>query len=109
MEKDLEDIKRLTATQAKLINNAATLVKVGGVLVYSTCTIEPEENFDIISKFLETHPNFELVKNHPNIHPDLIDENGCIVTYPNVHDMDGSFFSKINSTLLISIVESFLF
>lgn len=94
-KKDLEDIKRLTATQTKLINNAATLVKVGGVLVYSTCTIEPEENFDIISKFLETHPNFELVKNHPNIHPDLIDENGCIVTYPNVHDMDGSFSAKL--------------
>jgi len=94
-KKDSEDIKRLTNIQTRLINNAANLVKVGGVLVYSTCTIEPEENFDIIKKFLEEHPNFELVKSHPNIHPDLIDENGCISTFPNVHEMDGSFAAKL--------------
>ncbi len=94
-KKDSEDIKRLTGIQSRLIDNAAKLVKVGGTLVYSTCTIEPEENFEIIKKFLESHPNFELVKSHPDIHPDLIDENGCISTYPNLHEMDGSFAAKL--------------
>jgi len=94
-KKDSEDIKRLTGIQSRLINNAAKLVKPGGILVYSTCTIEPEENFEIIQKFLEEHKNFDLVKNHPQIHPDLIDENGCISTFPNVHDMDGSFAAKL--------------
>ncbi len=94
-KKDSEDIKRLVDIQTRLINNAAKLVKVGGTLVYSTCTIEPEENFDIVKKFLETHSNFELVINHPQLHPDLIDENGCVATYPNIHDMDGSFAAKL--------------
>lgn len=94
-KKDSEDIKRLTDIQTRLINNAAKLVKVGGTLVYSTCTIEPEENFEIIQKFLTEHLNFQLVKKHPNIHPDLIDENGCISTFPNIHDMDGSFVAKL--------------
>jgi len=94
-KKDSEDIKNLADIQTRLINNAAKLVKVGGVLVYSTCTIEPEENFEIIKQFLETHPNFALVKNHPNIHPDLIDENGCVSTFPHIHDMDGSFAAKL--------------
>lgn len=97
-KKDSEDIKRLTNIQSRLINNAARLVKVGGVLVYSTCTIEPEENYEIIKKFLEEHPNFELVTFHENIHPDLIDENGCISTFPNIHDMDGSFAAKLIRT-----------
>lgn len=97
-KKDSEDIKRLTNIQSKLINNAAKLVKVGGTIVYSTCTIEPEENFEIIKKFLEDHPNFELVTTHENIHPDLIDENGCISTFPNIHDMVGSFAAKLIRT-----------
>lgn len=97
-KKDSEDIKRLTNIQTRLINNAARLVKVGGVLVYSTCTIEPEENYEIIKKFLEEHPNFELVTSHENVHPDLIDENGCISTFPNIHDMDGSFAAKLIRT-----------
>jgi NOL1/NOP2/sun family putative RNA methylase len=46
--------------QANLINDAAQLVKVGGYLVYSTCTFAPEENEHVIAKFLKDHPEFEL-------------------------------------------------
>jgi NOL1/NOP2/sun family putative RNA methylase len=46
--------------QTGLINEAAKLVKVGGYLVYSTCTFAPEENEYVIARFLKQHPEFEL-------------------------------------------------
>ncbi len=45
--------------QKDLIKNAAKLVKPGGVLVYSTCSLEPEENIQVIESFLAENPNFE--------------------------------------------------
>ena len=54
-----EDITALTQIQAKILNSAAAYVKVGGTLVYSTCTILKEENEDIVSRFLEEHKDFE--------------------------------------------------
>lgn len=94
-KKDSEDLKRLTKIQKRLLESAARLVNVGGIIVYSTCTIEPEENFEIVKDFLIHNSHFELITNHTNIRPDLIDENGCISTFPNIHGMDGSFAAKI--------------
>ncbi len=94
-KRDADDIKRLSQIQKRLLENAARLVKVGGAIVYSTCTVEPEENFEIIKDFLIHNSHFELIPHHANFHPSLIDENGCISTFPNVHGMDGSFAAKI--------------
>lgn len=54
-----EDIGELTAVQQAILDQAATLVKPGGRLVYSTCTLEPEENQEQLEAFLERHPEFE--------------------------------------------------
>lgn len=56
-----DDIKNLAELQLKIINNAANMLKSGGTMVYSTCSIEPEENTEVIEKFLQTHPEFSLV------------------------------------------------
>jgi 16S rRNA (cytosine967-C5)-methyltransferase len=56
--KDIDDEKGITELQLKLINNVSKLVKPGGVLVYSTCTIIPEENQDIIRNFIKTNVDF---------------------------------------------------
>lgn len=53
------DIGSLTELQRQLLNNAADLVKPGGILVYATCSIEPEENFDNIRWFMRERPDFE--------------------------------------------------
>jgi 16S rRNA (cytosine967-C5)-methyltransferase len=53
------DIGSLTELQRELLNNAADLVKPGGVLVYATCSIEPEENFDNIRWFMRERSDFE--------------------------------------------------
>ncbi len=56
-----EDIEGLTKIQREILNNSAQYVKPGGVLVYSTCTILPEENRMRISEFLKEHANFKKV------------------------------------------------
>ncbi len=55
-----EEIARLGALQAKLIASAAKFTKRGGVLVYSTCSLEPEENEGVVEAFLKSHKEFAL-------------------------------------------------
>jgi len=55
-----EDIAGLADLQLKILNNAAEMLKPGGVLVYSTCSIEPEENTEVIEKFLNSNKGFTL-------------------------------------------------
>jgi 16S rRNA (cytosine967-C5)-methyltransferase len=53
-----KDIKNLTKLQLELLNQAAPLVKPGGILVYSTCTVDQDENQSVTEKFLAEHPDF---------------------------------------------------
>ena len=57
---NLKVLKRLARLQYDLIENAARFLKVGGVLIYSTCSILPQENEEVITHFLERHKNFVL-------------------------------------------------
>jgi 16S rRNA (cytosine967-C5)-methyltransferase len=94
-KKDIFDLRRMTEMQLKLISKAATMVKVGGALVYSTCSIEPEENFEVVKKFLDSHPNFKFESAKGKVADTLVDENGCIQTLPQIHQMDGAFAAKL--------------
>jgi 16S rRNA (cytosine967-C5)-methyltransferase len=55
-----EEILRLRQTQLDLLKLAATELKPGGVLIYSTCSLEPEENSEVVKEFLRAHENFKL-------------------------------------------------
>ena len=55
-----EEISRLQQTQLDLLKLAATKLKPGGVLVYSTCSLEPEENSEVVKEFLREHAGFKL-------------------------------------------------
>jgi 16S rRNA (cytosine967-C5)-methyltransferase len=55
-----EEIARLRATQVDLLALAATMLQPGGVLVYSTCSLEAEENSSVVQEFLTEHPGFKL-------------------------------------------------
>jgi 16S rRNA (cytosine967-C5)-methyltransferase len=55
-----EEISRLQKTQLDLLQLAATKLKPDGILIYSTCSLEPEENAEVVQQFLATHPGFKL-------------------------------------------------
>lgn len=55
-----EEIERLRGPQLRLLQRAATRLKPGGVLIYSTCSLEPEENSEVVQAFLHEHPGFKL-------------------------------------------------
>lgn len=93
--KDLFDIRDMNKTQLKLLSKAAGLVKAGGVIVYSTCSVEPEENFEIVKQFLSRNSNFALESAKGKFPDEILDENGCIQTLPHIHKMDGAFAAKL--------------
>jgi 16S rRNA (cytosine967-C5)-methyltransferase len=57
------DIATLATQQKQFLNNAARVLKPGGRLVYSTCSVEPDENEHVITAFQESHPGFQLLNN----------------------------------------------
>ena len=94
-KRDIPDILRLAKAQSAMIENAATLVKPGGVLVYSTCTIEPEENEQVVRAFLERHPDFAPDDARQFVPERLVSEDGFIHTFPHLHGMDGTFAARM--------------
>ena len=59
---DLKKLSELTAIQSQILHQASLALKPNGRLVYSTCSIEPDENDLQIKAFLQSHPDFTLVK-----------------------------------------------
>ncbi len=94
-KKNIFDIRANTELQYNILLKAASLVKMGGVVVYSTCSIEPEENFDLVKRFLENNPDFEFESAKDRFPAELVDENGCIQTLPHIHQLDGAFAAKL--------------
>ena len=92
--KDPKPLEDLPQVQQAILENAAGYVKPGGVLMYSTCTILPRENGEIVSAFLEKHPEFvreafELPGAAGRV------EAGEITLWPQVHQTDGFFICKL--------------
>lgn len=93
-KKEIEDIKYLSKVQRDILRNAAELVKAGGILVYSTCTIEPEENTENIEWFLNEQPDFYIDPADLYI-PDETTLDGYMQTLPHIHKMDGAFAARL--------------
>jgi 16S rRNA (cytosine967-C5)-methyltransferase len=75
------EITRLSKLQFDLLTQAATLVKSGGTLVYSTCSLESEENEAVVTQFLQTNPAFALSSQRSLL--------------PFVHSTDGAYVAKL--------------
>lgn len=84
------DIADLASRQRRILAHAAQAVSAGGRLVYSTCSVEPEENEDVVSAFLETHAAFKLLS--PVETPEqLLTKVGAARTWPQRDGTDGFF------------------
>ena len=85
------DIDDFSSLQKKLLDQAARCLKRGGILVYSTCTITPEENEAVIWDFLSRSGDFHL-ENPPDFVPaSMVTEEGFFRTRPDLHTTDGFF------------------
>ena len=90
-----EDIKSLTELQLKILQNASKLLKTDGIIVYSTCSIEPEENSQLIEKFLSENKDFQKEEiKEINIAPEKT-QPGIIQILQSRHNIDGFFIAKI--------------
>jgi 16S rRNA (cytosine967-C5)-methyltransferase len=94
-KRETEDILKLQSIQLEILNKAAEYVKDGGVLVYSTCTTEPEENEDVINKFLELHNEFEIDNASKYLTQDVVNEKGFVEVFPHKHGIDGAFGARL--------------
>jgi len=94
-KREPEDITKLVEIQRGILDNAARLVRPGGVLMYSTCTTEPEENTWQVKSFLERHPEFEVDNARNYLNPQLVNPDGFMETYPHRHRMDGAFGARL--------------
>ncbi len=93
-KREREDIYKLAETQKNILKNASYLVKEGGALIYSTCTIEPEENEENINWFLNNFENFKLDDAKKYV-PEAVCKNNMIQTFPHIHGIDGAFSARL--------------
>ena len=93
-----KDFRRLHLLQTELLGRAAELVRPGGVLVYATCTLTPEENEGTIQAFLAEHGDFSLEDGRRILPPssgNVVEEKGSLKTWPHRHGVDGFFAARL--------------
>jgi 16S rRNA (cytosine967-C5)-methyltransferase len=90
----IEDVENMRELQSRLLDSAADLVDDGGIIVYSTCSLEAEENERQVESFLASHPNFILDPPPDFIPAKFIDNSDCLRITPFEHGMDGMFAAR---------------
>ncbi|MCS6988732.1 MAG: 16S rRNA (cytosine(967)-C(5))-methyltransferase RsmB [Chloroherpetonaceae bacterium] len=92
------DIVSMQKLQRELLENAVQCVKDDGVIVYATCSLEPEENFQQIESFLKAHPEWRVQSATEILPPPLhqyVRESGAIEVLPHRHHSDGAFSIRL--------------
>ena len=94
-----ENIQALCQLQRELLKEVSTWVKPGGVLVYSTCTLHPEENEGAIVDFLSVHSDWKIEPPQPG-HPAaaFATPSGWVKVWPHRHQMDGFFMVRLHKS-----------
>ncbi|MDR7074515.1 16S rRNA (cytosine(967)-C(5))-methyltransferase RsmB [Fictibacillus barbaricus] len=93
-----QDVKRLTSIQKDILHSASQMVKPEGILVYSTCTVDKEENAEVSEWFLSEHPEFEWdphfsEKMPENVKPFIIEERSDLQIMPHYFNSDGFYIA----------------
>lgn len=84
------EIEKSMSLQKRLLRKAADCVKSGGRLIYSVCTVTPEENESVVAELLTSRPEFTRIPPE-GIPPELVDADGFFRTFPHRHATDGFF------------------
>lgn len=94
-QKKPEDISSLQKVQLAILDAVAPLVKKGGQLTYSTCTITRKENGEVVQQFLQSHPEFEKQTVHTSMNLDKAESDGMLHLYPHYYQTDGFFIASL--------------
>jgi 16S rRNA (cytosine967-C5)-methyltransferase len=100
--KDEQALPRHQALQCQILEAVAPCLRPGGVLVYSTCSTEPEENEDVIERFSRAHREFQRESVVPWLPPaarEFITEQGALSTVGNRFSMDGFYAARLRKVL----------
>jgi 16S rRNA (cytosine967-C5)-methyltransferase len=89
------DLPKLAEHQKALLASAAKIVRPGGILVYSTCSIEPEENEAVVTSFLETNPGFTIDHPPDSVPAKFVGTDKFLRITPYDHKMDGMFGARL--------------
>jgi len=97
-KKSEEQVRQLAELQSRLLEASAPVVRKGGVIVYATCSLEPEEDEEVVKAFLDRHPEFVLDDPRPflpNEIPNAITQEGFLRLFPHKHNTDGVFAARL--------------
>ena len=100
--KDEQALPRHQALQCQILEAVAPCLRPGGVLVYSTCSTEPEENEDVIGRFCRAHAEFQRESVRPwlpTAAQEFVTEQGALATMPNCFSMDGFYAARLRKVL----------
>ena len=94
-ERSFDDIGIFSSLQTKIIKNVSKFLKKNGTIVYSTCSLESQENWNVVSAFLKFNTNFKLKSAERSIPNQWLSNNNCLETFPPRDNVDGMFAAKI--------------
>lgn len=97
-KENITDFSEILTVQKKILNTAKKYLKPGGIMVYSTCTVNPAENLDMINSFLKENPDFKIdpIKSQ-HITGEMKNraETGVIEVFPHTDNSDGFFVCRL--------------
>jgi len=94
-----KNISEMADLQIRMLKHIADFVKPGGRLVYSTCSLEPEENWNVVDAFLKLNPSFTLEMNiDDDMQKSWKDRHGTIQTLPNMPQLDGMYAARMKKS-----------
>ncbi len=94
----VSDLAVMAALQRSILAAAASVVAPGGLLIYSTCSLEPEENDAQVESFLRDHPDWRLEPPPEGAVPALVLDAGRLRVLPQRHGADGAFAARLRRT-----------
>tara|TARA_B110000467_G_scaffold161050_1_gene181428 strand:+ start:1939 stop:3249 length:1311 start_codon:yes stop_codon:yes gene_type:complete len=89
------DFDSMNVIQMDILNNMSKYVKPKGTIVYATCSLEEEENWNVVNSFLKLNDNFKIKSEKSLIPKEWINEKKCLETFPPKDKVDGMFAVNI--------------
>jgi 16S rRNA (cytosine967-C5)-methyltransferase len=93
--RDMDNLLEFHLQQRKILWESSNSIQPGGIIVYSTCSLEFEENWMVVEAFLKSHPDFTLDSAENYVPKEFVDDKGALFTFPPKHGIDGGFAVRL--------------